>query len=119
MGTIFKKKQMQTVFVALQILAATALVSANAQTLFTTDDYRNNTVRQIRDMQERERYGEEGSGADLFELQSPYPYTSSDEHYQAWFAAANGGTTHTLELLPDWNGRWGEDEAWLGGGNPN
>ena len=121
-------KLRQTAMVAAQIFVAMSLIPANAQTLYTSDDYRqdrehwtdpayyrNNTVRQIRDMQERERFGEEGSGVDLFDLQSPYPYTSSDEHYQAWLAAANGGTAHTLESLPDWNGRWGQDEAWLGG----
>jgi len=121
-------KLRQTAMAVAQIIVAMSLIPANAQTLFTSDDYRqdrehwtdpayyrNNTVRQTRDMQERERYGEEGSGIDLFALQSPYPYTNSDEHYQAWREAANGGTTHTLETLPDWNGRWGQDEAWLGG----
>ena len=107
---------------------AARLDPVHAQSLYTTEDYRqdsahwtdpayyrNNTVRQTRDMVERERYAEEGSGVDLFELQSPYPYTTSQEHYQAWLTAANGGTEHTLGSLPDWNGRWDIDEAWLGG----
>ncbi|MGY9105031.1 MAG: hypothetical protein ACKVG0_00485 [Alphaproteobacteria bacterium] len=121
-------KQAQTILIALPVLAATALVPVQAQTLYSTEDYRqdselwpvpayyrNNTVRQTRDMIEHERYGEEGSGVDLFELQSPYPYTNSEEHYQAWLTDADGGTAHTLETLPDWNGRWDGDEAWLGG----
>ena len=107
-------KQVQTILIALPVLAATALVPVQAQTLYTTEDYRqdaelwtdpayyrNNTVRQTRDMIEHERYAEEGSGVDLFELQSPYPYTNSEEHYQAWLTDANGGTMHTLETLPD------------------
>jgi len=114
--------------VASQIALLAIAYPAAAQTLFTTPDYRqdnalwadpayyrNNTVREVRDMQEQVRFGEEGSGADHFDLHSPYPFRTSEEHYQAWLDAAGGGTTHTLDTLPDWNGRWGGDEAWLGG----
>jgi hypothetical protein len=77
--------------------------------------YKGNTVRQIIDMQVDVRYGQPGSGKDDFRLTSPYPYKTAAEHYEAWRRAANGGTKHTLATLPDWDGRWDEDEGWLSG----
>ena len=66
-------------------------------------------------MQTDSRYGEEGSGEDAFEINSPYAFESSEEHYEAWLIEANGGTAHELTTLPDWAGRWEDDEGWLGG----
>jgi len=40
------------------------------------------------------------------EIRSPYPYASAEEHWNAWLAAAGGGTTHTRASLPDWSGDW-------------
>ena len=97
-----------------------------AQTLFTTDDYRQdrelwtdpayydfNTARELTDMQVNTRYGERGSGTDDYTLTSPYTYRSSDEHYQAWFEEANGGSNHSFETLPDWEGMWVGGDSWL------
>ena len=135
-------KQATTVSIAALLIGLSLAAPTAAQTLFTTEDYRqdrelwtdpayyrNNTIGQLRGMAfdydsggegtgqtARSRlYGSEGSGEDAFELTSPYPYTSSSEHYQAWLEAANGGTEHSLETLPDWNGRWDGDEGWLDG----
>ncbi len=125
-------------FVALAGLAA----SADAQTIFTTEDfradrelwtdpdyYRNNTVDEIRGMA-LDTYvegasGQLGSGR-IFgsegtaepgarDLASPYPYTSAREHYDAWLAAADGGTQHTVATIPDWRGRWGLRGRFFGG----
>ena len=111
----------------LSAIAGIGLTSlACAQTLFTTDDYRqdrelwtdpayylHNTARQLSDMQVSVRYGEEGSGEDRYVLQSPYDYANSREHYQALLDAADGGTRHTLESLPDWDGYWTGGPSWL------
>ena len=107
---------------------------ACAQTIFTTEDYRqdralwtdpayyrNNTFAELRDMQEESRYGEEGSAQDgALDLASPYPYANAWEHYRAWLEAAGGGTTHTYETMPDWRGFWGNADApaLRGGDNP-
>jgi hypothetical protein len=101
-----------------------------AQTLFTTEDfradrehwtdpayYRHNTARELTDMQVDTRYGEEGSGRDDYEIRSPYPFATAEQHYQAWLDEANGGTSHTLETLPDWDGLWGGGGSWLGSRN--
>jgi hypothetical protein len=101
-------------------------IRAGAQTLFTTEDFRkdhdrwtdpayylNNTARELSDMQVEDRFGQKGSGEDLYNIKSPYPYKSSWEHYQAWLAAANGGIKHKLETLPNWDGVWGGGLSWL------
>lgn len=98
----------------------------SAQTLFTTEDYRQdsahwtdpayynyNTARELTDMQVDTRYAERGSGADKYTLTTPYAYETSREHYEAWLDAAGGGTTHTLETLPDWDGLWVAGPSWL------
>ena len=119
---------------AVSIVALVGLVplagSAAAQDMFTTENfhqdralwsdpayYRNNTVSELRGMQVRVRYGEAGSGEDTPELKSPYSYMSAGEHYHALLESADGGTQHTIETMPDWDGRWETDSAWLGGGN--
>ncbi len=100
------------------------------QTIFTSEDfrqdrvlwtdpayYRNNTGRELTDMQVNTRYGEEGSGADDYEIRSPYPYRTAEEHYAAWLERSGGGTQHTIETLPDWDGQWGGGGSWLGSRN--
>jgi hypothetical protein len=95
-------------------------------TLFTTPDYRAdqsrwtdpayflyNTARQLTDMQVENRFGQKGSGADRYDIKSPYPFKTSDEHYQAWLKKANGGTRHTLATLPNWDGIWAVQSGWL------
>jgi hypothetical protein len=102
-------------------------IRASGQTLFTTPDfhkdkdrwtdpayYLNNTARELTDMQVDNRYGQKGSGEDMYNIKSPYPYKTSWEHYQAWLAAAHGGTKHKLETLPNWDGVWGGGGSWLG-----
>ncbi len=124
---------------ALDILAAIVVGGiacagpAVAQTLFTTEDFRNdrerwtdpayyhnNTVFEMRDMDRAAVYGEEGTGVvGAMDLASPYPYTSAWEHYQAWLAAADGGTQHTWATMPDWRGRFvGGGDRLEGGLNP-
>jgi hypothetical protein len=101
-------------------------VPAGAQNLFTTKDFRQdrehwtdpayylrNTARELTDMQVDNRYGKEGSGADKFDIKSPYPFKTSWEHYQAWLEKAKGGTKHTLATLPDWDGQWSGGASWL------
>jgi hypothetical protein len=56
-----------------------------------------------------------GSGGAGVRIRSPYPYTSAEEHYNAWLKAAEGGTKHTRANLPDWSGDWqGTDVGVLG-----
>lgn len=99
---------------------------AGAQTLFDTEDYRrdrelwtdpayyrHNTARELTDMQVNVRYGEEGSGEDRYDLTSPFEHSSSWEHYQALLDGADGGTKHTLETLPDWDGYWTGGPSWI------
>jgi hypothetical protein len=110
-------------------LAATG--SAAAQTIFTTDDfrqdralwtdpayYRSNSVSELRGMQVDARYGEEGEGDDYAtsDMVSPYGFATAWEHFTAWRDEAEGGTRHTVETLPDWDGRWNTAADWLRGG---
>src|SRR5689334_22590050 len=97
---------------AIIVLVAGLAVAAAAQvpdTLFSTSDYRRdqarwtdpayylfNTARQLTDMQVENRFGQKGSGADKYDIKSPYPFATSWDHYQAWLKRANGGTKHTL-----------------------
>lgn len=119
-----------------------AAVPVEPPTLFTTADFRqdrdywtdpayfrNNTIGQLAGMSfdydsqgegtgqlaASRAYGSEGSGEDAFELTSPYPFQTSEEHYQAWLEEADGGTQHSAATLPDWSGRWDGDSGWLGG----
>jgi hypothetical protein len=39
-------------------------------------------------------------------IRSPYPYKTAQEQYDAWLAAAHGGTKMTRATLPDWSGDW-------------
>jgi len=48
----------------------------------------------------------DANGGRSVEIRNPYPYTSAEEHWNAWLAAADGGTQHTRETLPDWSGDW-------------
>ena len=101
------------------VIALACAAPATAQDIFTTKNYRqdralwtnpayyrNNTVRALVDMAEMtDTLGKQGTGADG-KITTPYPYKTSQEHYDAWLKAANGGTKHTLATLPDWDGRW-------------
>jgi hypothetical protein len=111
---------------SLAIILSLATPLAAQTTLFTTEDFRkdqarwtdpayylNNTARELTDMQVDNRFGQEGSGADEYEIRSPYPFQSSQEHYEAWLAKANGGSTHTLATLPNWDGVWTVRAGWL------
>ena len=111
------------------VITLTLCCAANAAaqtTLFNTPDYRQdrdrwtdpayylfNTARELTDMQVDERFGQKGKGENAYDIKSPYNFTSSWEHYQAWLKKANGGTKHTLQTLPDWDGRWGGGASWL------
>ena len=103
-----------------------ALIAQQPRTLFNTPDYRQdrdrwadpayylfNTAREITDMQVDNRVGQKGSGRNLYDIKSPYPFTSSWDHYQAWLKRANGGTKHTRATLPDWDGMWAPRATWL------
>ena len=117
---------MKTITLAAPVCALAVAAAGEAQTLFTTDDYRGdrehwtdpayydyNTARELTGMQVDARYGERGSGDDEYTLASPYPYRSADEHFQAWMDEADGGTTHSFETLPDWSGLWAGGSTWL------
>jgi hypothetical protein len=110
------------------MILAFAATAAAQTTLFSSQDYRqdrdrwtdpsyflHNTARELTDMQVDNRYGQKGSGADKFDVKSPYPFKTSWEHYEAWRTRANGGTKHTLATLPDWDGVWRGGASWLTG----
>ncbi len=121
------------VAVAALVLSLSLTTPAFAQTtalapttLFTTEDYRldrdrwtdpayylHNTARELTDMQVDNRFGQRGSGADEYDIRSPYSFRTSSEHYAAWLETANGGTTHTLATLPNWDGVWSTRATWL------
>jgi hypothetical protein len=114
-------------FTALFILCAVLASPATAQTtLFTTRDYRQdrerwtdpayylyNTARELTDMQVENRFSQKGSGADKYDIRSPYAFRTSWEHYQAWLERAKGGTKQTAATLPDWEGVWNGTPTWL------
>ena len=120
-------RRIRPVAVAALVLSLSLTTSALAQpTLFTTEDYRldrdrwtdpayylYNTARELTDMQVDNRFGQKGTGADQYDIKSPYPFLSSSEHYDAWLEKANGGTKHTLATLPNWDGVWSTRSAWL------
>ena len=125
-------ERLRTTASAAALLAALCFaMPAGAQTIFTTEDFRqdralwtdpayylNNTASELRGMQVDARYGEAGSGDDypVDQIRSPYPYATAWEHFTAWREEAEGGTQHTIETLPNWDGRWQTDNDWLGGG---
>jgi hypothetical protein len=122
--------------------------AAAARNIFNTPDFRqdralwtnpeyylNNTAGELRGMAldvptyegatgqpaSSRIYGTRGtarppSATPLF--QSPFPYTTAKEHYDALVAKANGGTKHTRETIPDWSGRWAGGGGFGGGGGP-
>ncbi len=119
--------------IAVLLVCQSLSTSAVAQDIFTTEDfrqdrehwtdpayYRNNTVGEIRELDQARVYGAEGTGrVSAADLASPYPYTSAWEHYQAWLEEVDGGTQHTRETIPDWHGRFvGGGDRLTGGPNP-
>jgi hypothetical protein len=69
------------------------------------------------DHPERTPASVKGSGGHGVVIKSPYPYKSAQEQYDAWLAAAHGGTKHTRADLPDWSGDWqGASDGVLGNG---
>jgi hypothetical protein len=119
--------RIRSVAVLALVLSLSLTTSVIAQTtLFTTGDYRQdrdrwtdpayyvyNTARELTDMQVDNRFGQKGSGADEYEIRSPYPFRTSAEHYAAWRATADGGTKHALATLPNWDGVWSVRTEWL------
>lgn len=61
----------------------------------------------------------EGANGNTVIIRSPYPYASAEEHWNAWLEAANGGTRHTHETLPDWAGDWNGAARLVTAGNAN
>jgi hypothetical protein len=130
--------------VALVFALLLSVVAAQQTTIFDTSDfrqdrarwtdpayYRNNTVGQLRGMAlnitsyqgggqvgAARLYGSEGTGrVGAVDLASSYPYANAWEQYQAWLKEAGGGTSHTVDTIPDWSGRW-DGGASFGGPNP-
>jgi len=108
-------------------------VSAGAQDIFTTRDFRadrerwtnpayfrNNSADEMFNMDRTPVDGLEGQGqVGAQDLASPYPYSSAWEHYQVLLEEAEGGTHHTRESIPDWRGRFdGGGDRLNGGQNP-
>jgi hypothetical protein len=111
-------------WLVLTLLSATSLSAQT--TIFTTEDYRKdvnrwtdpayyvyNTARELTDMQVDNRFGQKGSGADKYDIKSPYAFKTAREHYDAWLKKAGGGTRHTLATLPNWDGVWNAGRSWL------
>src|SRR5690606_26532545 len=58
-----------------------------------------------------------GDAGRVSEVESPYPYQTAEEHWNAWLEAADGGTEHTRESLPNWSGDWqGGEQLLFNGG---
>jgi hypothetical protein len=106
------------------LLSATSLSAQT--TIFTTEDYRKdvnrwtdpayylfNTARELTDMQVDNRFGQKGSGADKYDIKSPYTFKTAREHYDAWLKKAGDGARHTLATLPNWDGVWNAGRSWL------
>ena len=121
---------MRTIIAAFGLVIASATGATAQATLFTTNDFRqdrerwtdpayylHNTARELTDMQVDNRFGHKGAGRNEYDIKSPYSFTSAWEHYEAWLKRANGGTTHTVATLPDWDGRWGGGASWLNSNN--
>ena len=117
---------MRALSITSALIAVALSEGSAAQTLFTTEDYRrdaahwadpayynHNTARELTDMQVNNRFAETGSGADVYTLTTPYAYQSATEHYQAWLDRAGGGTQHSFQTLPDWDGLWVAGPSWL------
>ena len=111
---------------ALILILSIAAPLAAQTTLFSTEDYRKdqarwtdpayflfNTARQLTDMQVENRFGQKGSASDKYDIKSPYPFKTSEEHYQAWLKKANGGTKYQPATLPNWDGIWAVRSGWL------
>ena len=137
-----KMKTAWSLLIVTLLANACGEIPAESQTLFTSEDFRqdrelwtdpayfrNNTIAQIHGMSfdfdsggegggqlgASRLYGSEGSGVDAFELTTPYSFATSEEHYQAWLEAADGGTQHDFATLPDWSGRWAGNPGWMNG----
>ena len=88
---------------------------------------RCNTPRQLTDMWARDNrpshWGDCTLDYPVSKIQSPYPYKTAEEHYNALMAEAKkagGPTVHTRQTLPDWDGyyqRGGRDDQWIWGRN--
>ena len=109
------------------LILVLATSTATAQSLYTSSDFRqdrerwtdpayynNYTAREVRNIH-RTGYEDGGSGMDKYDITSPYPYRTSQEHYRAWLQAAGGGTRHTLASLPDWDGYVRSGAGWFNG----
>jgi hypothetical protein len=61
----------------------------------------------------------EGANGNSVIIESPYAFQSAEEHWNAWLEAANGGTEHTRDTLPDWSGDWTGGARLVAGGTAN
>jgi len=131
------------------IVPASAAEAAGPRTIFNTPDFRqdralwtdpayylNNTPGELGgmafDVVTYEGATGQSAGAKVYGtpgtavpatrplFQSPYPYKTAKEHWDALVAKAppNGGTKHTRATLPDWSGLWGGGGGFGGGRVP-
>lgn len=96
----------------------TSMFATGVPAIDPNDRFRNMTSREWTEAGEYQtrEYGDlttdeflatfNGSGGTGVQIRSPYPYDTAEEHYAAWLAAAEGGTEHNRESLPDWSGSW-------------